>query len=110
MARKMNRSRLKSNPDVVVSAGHCIKQTYKEILCLCCLCESKGAGKAGLGGLIKRLGHSISSSVFNREDEYPGTGIGLAVCSRIVYHDGARIGAEGRLGGGYVFQFTVPVG
>ncbi len=49
-------------------------------------------------GIFKRLhGHS-----------YPGTGIGLAICQRIVERYGGRIWVEPASGGGAKFCFTVP--
>jgi signal transduction histidine kinase len=39
---------------------------------------------------------------------YEGSGIGLAVCQRIVAQHGGRIWADGRVGEGATFSFTLP--
>jgi light-regulated signal transduction histidine kinase (bacteriophytochrome) len=66
--------------------------------------EDNGMGvdpseREGIFEIFKRGRRSIA---------LPGTGMGLAICQRIVERHGGRIWVEPREGGGTTFRFTLP--
>lgn len=57
--------------------------------------------------------HERVMGMFKRahgRENYPGIGMGLAICSKIVERHGGRIWVDSELGKGATFNFTIPVG
>ncbi|MCB0163505.1 MAG: PAS domain S-box protein [Anaerolineae bacterium] len=62
----------------------------------------------GIG--IERQHHQRIFEIFRRlhsQQEYPGSGIGLAVCRRVAQRHGGKIWVESELGRGSTFYFTL---
>lgn len=63
----------------------------------------------GIG--IAPADHERAFGIFQRlvhQEDYEGTGIGLAVCKKIVEHHGGRIWIESQLGMGTTFVVALP--
>jgi len=61
--------------------------------------QGRGPLRRQNGTLFRRHRHMI---------EYPGSGIGLATCKKIVERYGGRIWAESTMGEGSTFHLTIP--
>lgn len=62
-----------------------------------------GFSDADLGRMFRLFGRLHGPS------DYPGTGLGLALCSKVVAQYGGELEAEGRPGEGALFRFTLPL-
>jgi len=95
--------------------GNAIKFRGKEALVIRVSAERQGTqwlfevADNGIG--IAPEYHEVIFTIFQRlhaRGEYPGNGVGLAICKKIVEHYGGRIWLKSEPGQGCTFHFTLP--
>jgi signal transduction histidine kinase len=95
--------------------GNAIKFSAKRNPCITISAEPKGRewlfsvfdNGIGIAEEHKDLVFKIFQRLHTRT-EYPGNGVGLAICKKIVEHNGGQIWVESELGHGSNFRFTFP--
>ena len=114
-------------PDISCDSG-LIKQVWQNLLSNALKYSTKAKikkieitakeGESEITYFIKDYGAGFNSEYKNklfgvfqrlhREDEFTGTGVGLAIVQRIISRHGGKVGAEGEINKGATFYFSLP--